>query len=372
MESVVRKSFTDVYKDRKVLVTGHTGFKGSWLALWLAELGAEVVGYSLYLPSEPCNFSVLGLKDLITHVEGDVRDEVMLKKVFEENRPDIVFHLAAQPIVRRSYEEPGLTFETNLMGTVNILECIRNTSSVQAAVLITSDKCYENMEWDSGYKETDRLGGKDPYSASKACAEIAASAYMRSFLSGSEPAKVATARAGNVIGGGDWADDRIVPDCVKAIASGMSLEVRNPSATRPWQHVLEPLGGYLWLGECLLNKQEGVRGEAFNFGPDQSVNKTVGELIDAITKGWGVEGWNTIKKDCSDKRECTFLKLNCDKAHNLLGWHAALSYEETVRMTVDWYKNYYLGCRDMRKLSISQIREYAATAYDRELLWAQK
>lgn len=372
LENMVSKSFTDIYKGKKVLVTGHTGFKGSWLALWLSELGANVIGYSLYLPSNPCNFSVLGLKDLMTHIEGDIRDETKLKGIFTEYKPDIVFHLAAQPIVRRSYEEPRSTFEANLMGTVNVLECIRNMPSVQAAVLITSDKCYENVEQQLGYKETDRLGGKDPYSASKACAEIAASAYLRSYFSEEGSPAIVTARAGNVIGGGDWAQDRIIPDCVRALSSGSVLEVRNPTSIRPWQHVLESLSGYLWLCVCLLEGREGVRDESFNFGPDQSVDKTVGELIDAITKGWGIRDWNTLKKEPSDEKECTFLKLNCDKARNILGWTAALSYDETVSMTVDWYKKFYSDGHDMRKFTVSQIAEYAAIAAEREVAWTQK
>lgn len=369
---MVNKVFAGVYKGRKVLVTGHTGFKGSWLSLWLKQLGADVIGYSLYLPSDPCNFVALRLKDLVTHIEGDIRDETRLRAVFNEYRPDIVFHLAAQPIVRRSYDEPRVTFETNLMGTVNVLDCIRKTPSIQAAVLITSDKCYENMEWDSGYKETDRLGGKDPYSASKACAEIAASSYIRSFLSEAGVARVATARAGNVLGGGDWAEDRIVPDCVRAIAVGRTIEIRNPSATRPWQHVLEPISGYLWLGACLFSGRNGVKGDAFNFGPDQTVNKTVGELIDTIAKRWGVEGRNVIRQNDSSKKECTFLKLDCDKAREVLGWRAALSYEEAIFMTIDWYKKYYFGNSDMRVSSLAQIEEYVALANERRLLWAQK
>ncbi|MCK5548834.1 MAG: CDP-glucose 4,6-dehydratase, partial [Thermoplasmata archaeon] len=247
---------SNTYKGRKVLVTGHTGFKGSWLSLWLIELGADVVGISSYLPSDPCNYDVCNLGDHLTSVEGDVRNRECLETVFREHKPEIVFHLAAQPIVMRSLEQPRLTFETNVMGTINIIESIRNSASVKAGVLITSDKCYENMEWQRGYHEEDRLGGKDPYSASKACAEVAFSAYARSFFADGNMPSIATARAGNVIGGGDWASDRIVPDCVTAISRDEKPVIRNPNATRPWQHVFEPLSGYLLMGRYMLEGNE--------------------------------------------------------------------------------------------------------------------
>lgn len=365
------RGFVDAYKGRKVLITGHTGFKGSWLALWLAELGADVVGLSLYLPSDPCNFKACNLRQRLTHLEGDVRDEKCLFDTFSKFKPDIIFHLAAQPIVRRSFDEPKLTFETNLIGTVNVLECVRKTPSVRAGVVITSDKCYENVEWVWGYRENDRLGGKDPYSASKACAEIATHAYMRSYFSANDTPRLTTARAGNVIGGGDWAADRIVPDCVRAISAGRVLEIRNPGATRPWQHVLEPLSGYLLAGSRLLGGCEETRGSAFNFGPPHETSWSVGELTSEIARRWGAQGWRSTTAEATDGKECTNLKLNCDKALNVLGWRAVLLFEETVRLTVDWYKTFYGKGRDMRAVSMSQIGEYTNLARERGLTWAQ-
>ena len=310
------RAFNNLYKDKTVLVTGHTGFKGSWLTSWLISLGARVVGYSAYLPSNPCNFIACRLENRITHIEGDVRDVEHLNSVFMKYSPELVFHLAAQSIVRRSYDEPKSTFDTNVGGTVNVLERIRNTPSVKAAVIITSDKCYQNVEWVWGYRENDRLGGDDPYGASKACAEIACNAYTKSFFAHKDAPKVSTARAGNVIGGGDWADARIIPDCMRAWAEGREVLIRNPHATRPWQHVLEPLSGYLWLGALLLTSYN-FHGEAFNFGPDQKTNKSVNNLIEALISYWGDARWRRERSD-TDMKENTLLKLSCDKALHLL------------------------------------------------------
>jgi CDP-glucose 4,6-dehydratase len=362
--------FRDVYKDKTVLVTGHTGFKGSWLALWLAHLGAKVVGYSAFMPSEPCNFDVLGMEERMTHIEGDVRDIDKLRAVFSEHRPDMVFHLAAQSLVKRSYNEPGLTFETNLMGTVNVFECIRSTPEVRAAVIITSDKCYRNVEWLWGYRENDTLGGDDPYSASKACAELAAHAYMKSFFRrGTDNACISTTRAGNVVGGGDWAEDRIIPDCVRAWSEGEEPVIRNPDATRPWQLVLEPLSGYLWLGASLYNSNR-LHGEAFNFGPDQKVKEPVSELIEEFLKHWGKAGWRH-EKDKDEVKEATLLKLSCDKALSLLGWSAVLDFQETVRLTAEWYKAYYEGEEDMHGFSLRQIDFYVSRAKALGLPWIE-
>ncbi|BCB96307.1 CDP-glucose 4,6-dehydratase [Dissulfurispira thermophila] len=361
----------EVYKNRTVFVTGHTGFKGSWLTIWLLSLGAKVVGYSLYLPSDPCNFVVCNLKDRVTHIDGDIRNIKDLRNVFSKYNPDIVFHLAAQPIVRRSFDDPKLTFDTNVGGTINILECIRNTSSVKAAIIITSDKCYQNVEWVWGYRENDRLGGDDPYSASKACAEIVCNSYIKSFFSKKDLSRISTARAGNVIGGGDWAVDRIVPDCVRAFSENNVLEIRNPQATRPWQHVLEPLSGYLWLGANLLNNNSNVVGESFNFGPSDNVNRSVKELIDEFVKVWGNGKWRAIVNDIANKKEAGLLKLNCDKALFYLKWHAVLSFEETVKMTAEWYKAYYNGEKDMFDFSVRQIEEYIYLAKKKGLVWVE-
>ncbi|MBE7414498.1 MAG: CDP-glucose 4,6-dehydratase [Deltaproteobacteria bacterium] len=361
--------FKGAYNGKRVLVTGHTGFKGSWLAIWLSSLGARVAGFSSYLPSSPCNFSVTGLERTIDHRWGDVRELPALKAVFEDFRPEVVFHLAAQPIVRRSYSDPKLTFDTNVGGTVNVLECVRTSGSVKAAVIVTSDKCYENTECVWGYRENDRLGGADPYSASKACAEIAASAYARSFRPQGAP-RFATARAGNVVGGGDWAQSRVVPDCVRAWSEGKEAVIRNPASTRPWQHVLEPLSGYLWLGADLLDSDR-LHGESFNFGPDQKVDKPVSELIDLFTAYWGGPGWRRGGV-LDGKKESSLLKLSCDKALHELGWRPVLSFEDTIRLTAEWYRRYYSGGKEMYAFSEEQIFFYVSEAARAGLPWARE
>lgn len=362
--------FKNFYKGKKLLVTGHTGFKGSWLCHWLLKLGAEVAGFSLYLPSQPNNFEASGLRKKIRHYEGDIRNISELKKVFEDFQPHIVFHLAAQAIVRKSCDEPKTTFDTNLGGTVNILECIRNSRSVQAAVIITSDKCYRNFEWDWGYRENDILGGDDPYSASKACAELATTAYTQSYFNCDNSVNVATTRAGNVIGGGDWAEDRIVPDCVKAWSKGEKAICRNPDATRPWQHVLEPLSGYLWLGVNLVNSPQYIAGEAFNFGPDGKMIKSVCELVNLLMNFWGGVTWEHIPKE-EKKKESMLLKLSCDKALNRLGWHSILNFEEVVKLTAEWYRYYYNKNIDIYDFSSLQIDFYMDKALELGMPWIE-
>ena len=353
------KAFGDIYKGKKVLVTGHTGFKGSWLCVCLLELGAKVTGYSLKVPSNPANFDIIGLQDKLKHVQNDVRNLESLKKVFDDVLPDVVFHLSAQALTRPSYDIPQETFFTNLGGTVNILECIRKSNSVKAAVIVTSDKCYQNVEWLWGYRENDRLGGDDPYSASKACAEIACHAYIKSFFSKDNAPRISTARAGNVMGGGDWAADRIVPDCVRAFSKNEQLVIRSPKATRPWQHVLEPINGYLLLGANLLKNNRMVAGESFNFGPSNKVNKTVEELIKEFIKVWSSGKWSALNDKAKvDKKESTLLMLNCDKAFQYLNWHTILSFPETIKMTAEWYKSFYGGEKDMYGLTVKQINEY--------------
>jgi CDP-glucose 4,6-dehydratase len=360
--------FGNVYKGRRVLITGHTGFKGSWLSQWLHNLGAEVAGYSLYMPSTPSNFEVLDLEPRLKHYIGDIRNAEAVKAVFTEFQPQIVFHLAAQAIVRTSYDEPMQTFETNLGGTVNVLEALRTTSSAQVAVFITSDKCYENVEWEYGYREDDHLGGKDPYSASKACAEIAISSYARSFLI-AEGKRVASTRAGNVIGGGDWAKDRIVPDCMRAWAEGRAPIVRSPLATRPWQHVLEPISGYLWLGAKLAMGFDGLEGEAFNFGPRAEVNQPVSRLIEEMQVTWKAPSWEADSSGVGAKAEAGLLKLCCDKALHRLGWQAVLGFNETVSMTTKWYKEYYQGTENMVKLTNEQLALYERLGLERGAPW---
>ena len=361
--------FKGYYNKRRVLVIGHTGFKGSWLCAWLLQLGAEICGFSVNVPTKPSNFEILNLKGKIQHIEGDVRNRTQLLVAMKEFQPDIVFHLAAQSLVRRSYSNPAITFETNTLGTMNVLECMRQCQSIQAGVIITSDKCYRNVEWEWGYRENDFLGGEDPYSASKGCAELIIYSYMKSFFQNGP--MVASARAGNVIGGGDWAEDRIVADAIKAWSQGKSVIIRSPNATRPWQHVLEPLSGYLWLGAKLCKEQNTVAGEAFNFGPSTLANYSVEQLISQMLKYWPSVKWKTNQVDVTNQKEATLLKLCCDKALNLLNWRTILSFEETAAMTIEWYQNYYEhGKNCMPNFTNCQIEEYSSKAGKEELLWA--
>lgn len=360
--------FADAYKGRRVLVTGHTGFKGSWLALWLLELGAEVAGFSLYIPSEPSHFQLLRLDNKIAHYTGDVRDLSALEAVIQEFKPSIVFHLAAQPIVRIAYESPKDTFDVNVGGTVNVLEALRRCESIDAAVIITSDKCYENVEWEYGYRENDRLGGRDPYSASKACAELAFSCYTRSFFHDSRPA-IASARAGNVIGGGDWACSRIVPDTVRAWTAGNALRVRNILSTRPWQHVLEPLSGYLWLGARLADSEASLHGESFNFGPSCDADHTVEELLKELAATWQNARWEVDSVCPSSNKESGLLKLNCDKVRHRLAWVPTLDFQESARMTAEWYLDFQSNPRAAPP-SIEQLLKYCELAKQRSRTWA--
>lgn len=365
--------FDNVYAGKRVLVTGHTGFKGSWLSAWLLSLGAEVAGFALEPPSEPANFTVLGLENRLKHYLGDIRDLNAVHTALQEFQPQVVFHLAAQALVRKSYAEPLETFDTNARGTMHVLEAVRRTPSVETILCITSDKCYRNDEWVWGYRETDPLGGCDPYSASKACAEITAHSWFNSYFQNGPAA--ATVRAGNVIGGGDWAKDRIVPDCARAWDTGQTVEIRNPHATRPWQHVLEPLSGYLWLGACLLcNKAKPglpLNREAFNFGPGSEVNHTVAEVVDALAAHWTGFAWSTDSEAARGRKECTLLKLCCDKALACLDWRAVLDFSQTIALTADWYQAYYDYDVDMYAFSLGQIQTYQALARARGLTWTR-
>ena len=360
--------FAGIYSGRRVLVTGHTGFKGSWLALWLKHLGAEVAGFSVDVPTSPANFDLLGLEKRINHYVGDIRDRARLAQVIDAFRPDMVFHLAAQSLVRRSYADPVTTFETNTMGMVNLLECVRARPWIEVVVLITSDKAYRNVEWCWGYRETDALGGHDPYSGSKSCADLVAHSYYHSFLRHT-PTRVSTTRAGNVIGGGDWADDRIVPDCIRAWSKGERVTVRSPRATRPWQHVLEPLSGYLWLGARLWQKAGRLNGEAFNFGPDVHVNQTVAELLGAMATRWPGVQWQVPEGCEQGGQEATLLKLSCDKALFYLNWRAVLQFPETVAFTVDWYRAWHGNQSDIYAYTLDQIEHYCQLAQARGGVW---
>lgn len=362
--------FLGVYRGKRVLVTGHTGFKGSWLALWLEHLGAQVAGFSIDVPSSPSNFELLDLEHRVRHYVGDIRDRALVAEVIDEFRPELIFHLAAQSLVRRSYADPVTTFETNTLGMVNLLECVRTRPWIRAAVLITSDKAYRNNEWVWGYRETDALGGHDPYSGSKGCAELVAHSYFHSFFREGET-QLATTRAGNVIGGGDWAGDRIVPDSVRAWSQGKAVSVRSPQATRPWQHVLEPLSGYLWLGAMLWQKTEGLNGEAFNFGPDAHVTETVAQLLDAMAKRWPGVTWEVPTGFERGGHEATLLKLSCDKALFHLNWRAVLQFPETVAFTIDWYRSWHEGRQNLYNYTVDQIDQYVKLAESRGAAWLQ-
>lgn len=368
--------FANCYEGRRVFITGHTGFKGSWLAAWLTRLGAVVCGFSDGLPSSPCHFEALHLAEHVQDVRGDIRDREAVVRAMKAFRPDMVFHLAAQALVRRSYAAAPLTFETNMLGTLNVLEGLRQCPGVAAAIFVTSDKCYHNEEWTWGYRETDKLGGDDPYSASKACAEILAHSYFTSFFRNG-PA-CATVRAGNVIGGGDWAEDRIVPDCARAWAAGTAVRIRSPRATRPWQLVLEPLSGYLWLGAHLLGVRTGpfeVRGQAYNFGPAAALHTSVADLVTALRLHW--PGFRSeMDSDAQPQmKECTLLKLCCDKALAHLDWQATLDFEETIRFTAEWYHRFYRGegakHGSMLDFSLGQIAAYENMAGLRERPWTK-
>jgi len=337
----MNNSYNNNYQGKTVLVTGHTGFKGSWLSLWLLEMGAKVIGYAQEPESTPNHFNLLEL-DMVSII-GDIRDEKKLSEVFREYQPEIVFHLAAQPFVRRSYKEPVETFDTNVMGTVKLLEACRHTPSVKAIVVITSDKCYENKEWAWGYRENDPLGGHDPYSASKGATEIVAASYRSSFFNPSEYGKshhtlLATCRAGNVIGGGDWGEDRLIPDIVRAVESGTPVEIRSPDAIRPWQHVLDALSGYLLVGEKLLEGDASVA-DAWNFGPKESDTHTVAWICNRMAEKWEEVNMR-MQQHKETLHEATLLKLDCSKAHLLLRWQGKWDAEKAIDLTTQWYKEF--------------------------------
>lgn len=344
----------NTYKGKRILITGHTGFKGSWLTLWLQTLGANVCGYSLPPNTTPALFDVAHVSQGIKHVIGDILDRNSLEKTFQTFQPEIVFHLAAQPLVRLSYREPVLTYATNVMGSLHVLEAARKTSSVKAFVNVTTDKCYENKEVARGYKEDDPMGGYDMYSSSKGCVEILSSSFRRSFLQ-SQGYALATARAGNVIGGGDWAEDRLIPDCVRAIESGQEIEIRNPVATRPWQHVLEPLSGYLLLGH-LLYTQGAAYAQGFNLGPNADSVLTVAQVAQLVVNQYGKGTVKVHKRD--DLHEANLLMLDITKAAQVLGWKPTYTAQQAIKKTVDWYKQFYQGGQDMRAYSLQQIHEY--------------
>jgi len=344
----------EFYKNKRIFITGHTGFKGSWLSQILVLSGAKICGFSKLPDSEPALFDILHLKSNMISIIGDIRNLDEIKKAVKDFRPDIIFHLAAQPIVRESYKNPIYTFETNIMGTVNLLEAVRNCESIRSVVNITTDKVYENNEWEWGYRENEPLNGFDPYSNSKSCSELVTSSYKNSFFNNQLNISVSTARAGNVIGGGDFSIDRIVPDCVRAAIIGEDIVLRNPNSIRPYQHVFEALSAYLFLVERQYNNKllEGC----YNIGPNEDGCVTTGKIADTFCKAWGNLKW-TSKSELNSKHEANFLKLDCSKIKNKIGWYPKMNIEDAINLTVEWTKAYY-NRENIQMISEKQISEY--------------
>jgi CDP-glucose 4,6-dehydratase len=363
MENLGMKLFGGAYRGKRVIVTGHTGFKGSWLSLWLNQLGADVVGISLAPETQPNHWNLLGLGSSVQHHELDVRQASEVASVFKAAKPEMVFHLAAQPLVRRSYRDPLETWSTNVMGTANVLEACRQTRSVRAILAVTTDKCYENQEWDWGYRETDRLGGHDPYSASKAGSELVAASYRSAFFHAEDAPLLATARAGNVIGGGDWSENRLIPDLVRAMATNQSLEIRSPNATRPWQHVLESLSGYLLLGQKLIEGDKNFDG-AWNFGPERSGNRTVADVLSRLQTCWPEMQWH--QTDAPQPHEANLLYLDSAKAHAKLVWQPVWNLDITLEKTAEWYRAFQSS---QAAISTQQLSQYVETALNAQMEW---
>ena len=357
--------FHETFKNKKVLITGHTGFKGSWLSIWLFLLGAKVFGISNSVPTTPSHFSSCNLEKKLIDFRANICDVENIEEIIKDIQPDFIFHLAAQSLVKVSYQDPFLTWQTNTMGTVSILESLKSIRNKCVAIFITSDKSYENREWDWGYRENDKLGGIDPYSASKGSAEFAIRSYSKSFFNNSN-IRIGVGRAGNVIGGGDWSKYRLVPDCMKSWARDQEVIIRNPQSTRPWQHVLEPISGYLSLASR-LDIDEHLRGEAFNFGPPANQNFSVIEVVEEMSKYWDKVKWK-IEKD-SNSQESDLLKLNCDKALVKLSWEPVWGFNETINQTVKWYKYFYEKKGELLKISTNQIQNYTNSAILKNLSW---
>ena len=366
--------FSNIYKGKKVLVTGHTGFKGGWLSLWLNLMGAEIYGISDEEYPYPSIFGVAEIDTVINSTIADIRDLDKMKLIINKIKPDFLFHLAAQPIVKKAFEEPIDTFTTNIIGTANILEVLRVANFPCIAIMITSDKCYDNVEWLWGSKETDHLGGKDPYSASKGAAELIIKTYFHSYFKKDSRVKIASVRAGNVIGGGDWAANRIVPDCFRAWANGEKVIIRSPDATRPWQHVLEPLSGYLRTGQLLAKPENAdVNGEAYNFGPPTDKNYTVHDLLQELACTWDKKNNDILQLEPSNFPESGLLKLNIDKALFDMQWVPTLNFKETASFTCDWYKTYYLDNQaKMLQYTTDQIKSFIAIAQQKNIPWARR
>lgn len=364
--------FLGHYANRRVLVTGHTGFKGSWLTLWLQQLGAQVTGLSIDIPTQPSLFDLAGLEDLLDHNVGDVRDPAALDRALAASDADMVFHLAAQPLVRLSYAEPVDTLATNVIGTAQVLEAVRRRGKPCTVIVVTSDKCYANNGQVWGYREIDPMGGHDPYSMSKGAAELVVDSWRQSYFSGPDSTvRLASVRAGNVIGGGDWAQDRIVTDCIAALTSQRPVEIRNPLATRPWQHVLEPLSGYLWLGARLATSADGAAyAQGWNFGPAIDGVRPVRDLVDELLQCWGAGQWQ-LASAADQPHEAFALALNCDKAHQQLAWRPTWDFHQTIAQTASWYRQWAEGAPDIRGLTVQQIQAYSDDARQSGISWAE-
>ena len=362
MEDMEIISLLKLYKNKKVLITGHTGFKGSWLSIWLHQLGAEVVGYALDPINKKDNFVLSGISDRIKDIRGDIRDQKKVFETFKTEKPEVVFHLAAQPLVIDSYNDPVYTYETNIMGTINVLEAIRKTNTVRAAIFITTDKVYHNKEWIWPYRETDSLGGFDPYSSSKAATELVINSYRNSFFHNSNfenhKKSIASVRAGNVIGGGDWAENRIIPDCIRSIEENKTIEIRNPSATRPWQHVLDPLGGYLLLGVKMMQEPTKYN-EAWNFGPKSDNFINVQQLVEELIKIYKKGVWKDLSNPDS-VHEAKLLALDINKSKSILNWSPLLDFVDSLKLTLDWYMNY--NSKDIFDICTTHINFYEKKA----------
>jgi CDP-glucose 4,6-dehydratase len=357
MEITKGKVNSDFWRSKRVFLTGHTGFKGSWMSIWLESMGAVVKGYSLEPNTKPNLFHKANIAKIMKSEIGDIRNLSQLSKSILDFNPDILIHMAAQPLVRNSYLDPVNTYTTNVIGTVNVLEASRKCNKLKSIISVTTDKCYENKEWDKGYKESDPMGGHDPYSSSKGCAELVTSAYRRSFFNLEESASLASARAGNVIGGGDWSNDRLIPDVLNAFEKSEPVIIRNPLSTRPWQHVLEPISGYLVLAQNLYNHGDEFSG-GWNFGPKEEGCKPVNWILDQMISHWGGEAsWNLDKNN--NPHEAGFLKLDCTKSYNQLNWESKLDLIEALKLTIDWHKNYLLE-KDCYDLCLNQIKQYTS------------
>ncbi len=364
--------FAEKFAQKSVLITGHTGFKGTWLAHWLLRLGANVSGYALNAATQPNLFTASGLEQQIRHYCGDIRDSASLERAVHETQPDYLFHLAAQPLVLESYRIPKETFDINVMGTLSVLDAVRTLQKRCIVIVVATDKVYENREWAYGYREIDPLGGFDPYSASKAAMEIAVASYRRSFFSADDQIRLASVRSGNVIGGGDWSDNRIIPDAARALAQNQPIKIRNPRSIRPWQHVLEALSGYLWLAAALRGDHWSTLADAWNFGPTMDGEHTVAATVDAFVAAWGSGQW--IDSSSPDTvHEAQLLRLNTDKTQSKLGWHSIWDFATTIQRTAQWYRA-FLGvqesCEAVRALCLSDITAYEQSAVNQQAVWA--